>query len=271
MPKKLLLAVLFVTIILLLPSCDLSASNTANLSVVSLTTSSYPADIEGSVIIAKNLIVGNVNKPPSSGMQYWILKLSIKNKEYQSPITPNFGAGWVIVNSPSSNISPGFTSPNNDSQQTTISRGQTGAIMFYFEAPIELNPSNYQIRYIVQKPDSYGKLTYSKTVDYYDWNSQVVTTKPPTQSTTQAVLIPYGTYTAKVMGMSFSITLNKDSTYSMNDPVLGKSVGTYKVTESYLKLYDAGGGSPTVLVYQYVAQFKCLYIGEGNGQVAYYR
>jgi len=89
---------------------------------------------------------------------------------------------------------------------------------------------------------------------------------------TQSPLIPYGTYANTVIGYSSSITLNSDGTYSMDNPIIGRIVGTYAVSPDYIITYDPITHARTAsLRYRYLDQFKCLYIYTGDQPMPFYR
>jgi hypothetical protein len=172
-------------ILLLASGCEISQSSVSEMQPSSLVppSSSYPADIIGSVVIPTNIVTtaGYTVSAPSS-TQFWIIRLSIRNKEYKLPIENKTGeapgTGWTIVSKsdPSSIVKGRFDNGN----YISIAPGQTGIIILSFMAPGGLNPNDYKLLYSGQQPVSYGSLTYDgKIVDYYDWNNQKITTSPP--------------------------------------------------------------------------------------------
>jgi hypothetical protein len=155
-----------IPIALLLVSIGELAIGCAGLSSTSPLSSLYPADIIGRVTIPKYILIDNMQLPPGDNAEWWIVKVSIKNKGYQNPITSE---GWKISTSPAggdySPLGGAYTPP-----PVTISKGQSGEIIFCFKIVAGLNPTNYQISYLGQQPYSYGLLV---NVDIgtvaYDW------------------------------------------------------------------------------------------------------
>ena len=87
----------------------------------------------------------------------------------------------------------------------------------------------------------------------------------------QPLLIPYGIYTNTVMGISSTIILKSDGTCSVDSVLTGKVVGTYTVSSDYITIYDPITHEPNSLRYRYLDKFKCLYIGEGDQPMPFYR
>lgn len=216
-------------------------------------SSSYPADIIGRVTIPKYVIAGNApwvaGNAPGDNAEFWVVQVSVKNKAYQNPITSE-SAMWAVTTIPQYNpLGASFASP-----LVTIPKGQSGEMMFCFEVFGGLNPNDYQIRYMGQSPDSYGKLINTGVVvDMYDWDSKKVLQTP---------LVPYGTYVySGPMGINSSWTFNRDATCSLESDITGKVVGTYTAFPNYISISDGIPGHPPLNIkYLYVDKLKCLYL-----------
>jgi len=220
-------------ILLLTAGCEISQSSVSEMqsSALAPPSSSYPADITGQVIITNHILDTSVNDTvhttytmvdsPRSQQQFWIIRLSIRNKNYPSPIAQSTNGttatGWEIVSNSDPNS---ILDVSRFAGQTSIkiSQGQTGVLIFRYVAPAGLNPNNFQIRYSGQQPVSIGKLTYKgNVVDYYDWNNQVVTNSPPTQvvGSTNPVWSHAGFIQATMIGTNYSSITFQDG-FSLN-------------------------------------------------------
>ena len=229
--------------------------------------SPYPADIIGRVTIAKKIVAdGREHVPLRNDCAYWIVEVSVKNKEYQNPVTfvwnqymslPQ-GVGsttiWSIIYNDKLLSGTAFKS-----LPVTVPKGQSGNIILSFEV-IDINPSDAQICYKGQEPFSYGTLITGDTVAVYDWDLKKVTQAevPPTKKEPS---IPYGTYVYDARVYTSTITLNSDGTY-MTDGFssLSKDVGEYNITSDYITFISEANKKSDRYKYRYSNQFKCLYI-----------
>ena len=148
-------------------------------------STSYPVDIEGTVIVTRSVIInGQLN---SVGLQsqylWWIVRLSIRNKE-QISIADNEYT-WQMLSKNDTSL------PNSlikvwDCTTSDILPGQTGTWVLEYYAPINSDPNDYQIEFISTNPFSIGNLTFNELpVNYYDWDTQKVLASytPPTTKT----------------------------------------------------------------------------------------
>ncbi|MBM4432582.1 MAG: hypothetical protein FJ025_01100 [Chloroflexi bacterium] len=157
-------------------------SSLSTTSTPSTPASEYPADIIGRVTIAKKVMSGgNEVRPYGNHPVWWIVEVSVKNKEYQHPVTsvrdksiplPEGVAHheiWSIIFNGKI-----WATPILDSPPTTVSQGQSGNMIFVFEMGGDEAMSDTQICYRGQEPFSYGKLITGDTVAVYDWDLQKV-------------------------------------------------------------------------------------------------
>ncbi len=147
--------------------------------------SEYPADIIGRVTIAEKVMVeGEQDKSLGGNIVYWIVEVSVKNKNYQEPITSKYdpsiplpkdvrvGQVWsIIVNGKI------WATPIFDSPPITVPQGQSGNMIFSFAFTTgdDTKVNDTQISYRGQEPFSYGELITGDTVAVYDWDLKKVT------------------------------------------------------------------------------------------------
>jgi len=182
------IALSLVMIIGLAIGCALPPSTPTPSSTPSPPASEYPADISGHVTIADKVVVelpnsGKKFEPTPLGKErgWWIVDVSVKNKDYEKPITsiwdPSLsmpvgqehwmwsitidgkvwgGLEWVDVFIPA---------------PMSVHKGQTGKTTFLFEVPNKyISLSEVQMCYRCQEPYSYGSLSSGEKVVVYDWD-----------------------------------------------------------------------------------------------------
>jgi hypothetical protein len=159
--------------------------------------SPYPADIIGRVTIANKVIADGREYTPLRGdCVYWIAEVSVRNKEYQNPITFVWDKSMSLPQGVGSNTI--WSVIYNDqlwsgtafkSQSETVPTGQSGNRLLSFEV-INIDPNKAQICYKGQEPFSYGELIAGDTVAVYDWDLQKVTkvAKPTPSKTNMATV-----------------------------------------------------------------------------------
>ncbi|MGD0794045.1 MAG: hypothetical protein ABR958_00425 [Dehalococcoidales bacterium] len=234
-----------------------------NSSTLTPLSSSYPADIIGRVTVTglvQDIIEGGSGVlNPKGGDVLWVVNISVKNKTYLASV-PNQNCWtyywWAITDGTNIYRCPEYFKALPGTPIPSLDEGQTRQLLTCFEVPSNLTLSNAQIVYQGQQPYSYGKLTGGEKVAAYAFLSQKAVNQV-------SPLIPYGTYVASAAGFTASITLNKDGTYSTDDPYNGKKVGTYTVSKDFITIYDPITHAPTQQKYTYSAQFKCLYLYPG--------
>jgi len=147
--------------------------------------SEYPADIIGRVTIAEKVMVeGEQDKSFGGNIVYWIVEVSVKNKNYERPINSKYdpsiplpkdvsvGQVWsIIVNGKV------WATPIFDSPPITVPQGQSGNMIFSFafQTDDDTKVSDTQISYRGQEPFYYGELINGDTVAVYDWDLKKVT------------------------------------------------------------------------------------------------
>jgi hypothetical protein len=197
--KKLVIGLFFMALIV---SLYVTSCNVATSSNRSIPTSSYPADIIGNVTVANTIVALNSKgikqevQPPRSTDVWWIVEISVKNKEYQQPIFATFDSSIPLPSGVGENTvwdlvyngqiwSGGQTGPfpNFYSHvQNAILQGQTGTIWLAFDGQTDFNSANIQICYQGQEPFSYGQITIGNTVASYDWDSKKAISVVSTQT-----------------------------------------------------------------------------------------
>ncbi len=159
--------------------------------------SEYPADIIGRVTIANKVIVdGKEYKSLGSNIVYWIVEVSVRNKEYQN-IT-SYRETWTIVANSSILATAIFDTPF-----TIVPQGQSGVITiaFSFRADDDTKVSDTQICYQGREPFSYGELIAGDTVAVYDWDLKKVTQAQVSQRTIATVTNMWVGSTYSFMGL----------------------------------------------------------------------
>lgn len=161
--------------------------------------SDYPADIIGHVIIAKKVLYVGLDGikrealPMGPDRAFWIIEVSINNKQYQLPIAvtndstmpkpkgvyDNRDIWQLIYNGQTWSRRQEWVSP-----QTPIGNGQVGKLLLAFEGKYDFNSTSPQLSYQGQEPFSYGNFILDKTVAVYDWELKKVTQATETPSKT---------------------------------------------------------------------------------------
>jgi hypothetical protein len=197
MSKKLFQEILFIALIgmVTLAGCSsLSDStaiiNTPSTSEINIPYTSYPVDIEATVIVADYEIkIGKIIDPAASQEQLWIVHISIRNK---SESTLGGSNDWQILPKNNTETTPSNLPPYltylyaSDWTDFFVPQGQTGSFTGDFFVPTGLDPNDYEIRYIGITPASIANLTYDgQEVNYYNWDTQRVLSSytSPTQPT----------------------------------------------------------------------------------------
>lgn len=155
-------------------------------STPTLPASEYPADISGHVIIADKVIVQGrtkkiEEKPFGNDAVWWIVEVSVKNKDYDYPIKSIWDKSISMPKGITDNIiwsiiidGKLFSGLGNLSlfvpPSMSISKGQSGKTTFLFESRNNINPGDAMIRYAGEEPFSYGKLTGGDKMAVYDWD-----------------------------------------------------------------------------------------------------
>jgi len=187
------LVLLLLTIIILAVGCENSpstskqgSSSTPSLESTPIPpTSNYPAEISGCVTIAEKVMVElpkSGKKINYAGGPWWIIDVSVKNKDYEQPITSLWNPSlsmpvgqehwiWSIVIDDKvwSGIKYDEITGTFTPTPINVHKGQVGKTTFLFTAP-NVSPSDAEICYRGQEPHSYGKLTFSEKVTVYDWD-----------------------------------------------------------------------------------------------------
>jgi hypothetical protein len=185
MSKKLFWEILVITLIGIatLVGCSSLSDSTGIISSPSISvtpppSTSYPIDIAGTVIIAKNEIENgfvqhDTNSPAK--FQFWIVHLVIRNKGQSSITGGNGNDAWQILPSANTSLLTGWLKPTGG-ENSSIPPGQIGSLTFLFDLPVSLDPNNCQIEFTDSDNQiSIGNLTYNeKPVNYYNWDTQSV-------------------------------------------------------------------------------------------------
>jgi hypothetical protein len=134
---------------------------------------SYPAEISGHVIIAEKMRCNTaIAIPPDKGEIFWIVDISVKNRAYGSPVEADFQKfykGWVITAN-GKTYNRVVCGLHDENPPISLTVGQKGRFMLYFEMPRTLQVDNARICYQGQEPYSYGKLSLVDKVAAYDWH-----------------------------------------------------------------------------------------------------
>lgn len=178
-------------------SCEVPLSTSTPNSTPTPSASEYPADISGHVTIADKIVVeyGESHKKlerepfPRDRNIWWIVDVSVKNNNYENPITSTWDSSIPMPEGVTSNmvwsiIFDGklwsgledldiFTPPS-----MRVLKGQSGKTTFVFGMPINISLSDVQLCYRGQKPYSYGKLSGGNKVAVYDWDLKKAVTIP---------------------------------------------------------------------------------------------
>ena len=160
--------------------------------------SEYPADIIGRVTIANKVIVdGKEYKSLGSNIVYWIVEVSVRNKEYLK-IT-SYRETWAIVANGGILATAMFDTPF-----IIVPQGQSGVITiaFPFRFDDDTKVSDTQICYQGQEPFSYGKLIAGNTVAVYDWDLKKVSQAKVSQKTIATVTNMWVDYNSYFMGVT---------------------------------------------------------------------
>ena len=212
-----------VMVIGLATSCAVPSSTSPPSSTPTPPASEYPADISGRVTIADKVVVelpnsGKKFEPTPLGKErgWWIVDVSVKNKDYEKPITSIWdttlsmpigteylmwsitmdgkvwgGLEWVDAFIPA---------------PMSVDKGQDGKTTFLFEVPNKyISLSDLQICYRGQEPYSYGKLSGGDRVAVYDWDLKkaVEETEEPTTPTPTVIQVTIQELNRAYMGNVF--------------------------------------------------------------------
>ena len=243
-----------------------STSIPASHSTITTQSSTYPAKINGTVMITDNLMVANVAMtfPAQQNQTYWIVSISATNNSYQQPISANYAHWFIAVGE---NL---YGTANVQSTlpplQLTIPPGSNGKFIIGFSVPNNLAISDAQIVYQGEKPFSYGRLTGGEKVIGYNLSTNTVVTAVNEP-------IPFGTYTYTFGRLTDSITLKSDGTYILSGNTRSKEVGTYVIQGTKLIVTNDVTGGVGYYIYKYSSQFKCLSLSTDNGVtwLSYYK
>ena len=152
-------------------------------SAISPLGSEYPADIRAHVTIAEKIVfegkTGERERSVLGDRVWWIVDVSVKNKDYEKPITETWNESlsmpigeehWIWSIIIDGKVWSGLENLNIFSPEPmSVSKGQTGMTTFLFEAP-NINPSDAQLCYRGQEPYSYCELIGGVKVVAYHWN-----------------------------------------------------------------------------------------------------
>ncbi len=135
---------------------------------------------------------------------WWIVEISVKNKEYQQPIFATFDSSIPLPKGEGENTIWGLIYNGQiwsggetwGTTQNAILQGQTGTLWVAFESQAGFNSANTQIGYQGQEPFSYGQLTIGNTVTAYDWDSKKVTSVSSTK-TVKPIIMSHTGYIEK--------------------------------------------------------------------------
>ncbi len=138
--------------------------------------SEYPADVIGRVVMTTTVQSNDqeITVPNKSGMIYWIVDITAKNKSYEQPVTDK---QWVIVTDEQEYKAHGSIGEMESSYPATIIAGETGETIIRFAVPDTLSVHNAKLCYQGQQPFSLGRLTGGNEVVAYDWESKTSITK----------------------------------------------------------------------------------------------
>ena len=148
--------------------------------------STYPAEINGHVTIAEKVRAELPKSqkqiewmPLGNDRGWWIVEVSVKNKDYEKPITAIWNSSlsmpigeehWIWSIMIDDKVWTGLKNVDIFTPASmSVSKGQSGSTTFLFKAP-NIEPSDAQICYRGQEPYSYGKLTAGDKVVVYDWD-----------------------------------------------------------------------------------------------------
>jgi hypothetical protein len=179
-----IIVILLVGILLIFTACKSSMTPPA---------SEYPADIIGRVTIANNLIAdGKEVQPYGTNTNYWIVEVSLKNKDYQYPVSSRRDKSiplpegvdfiWSIIFNGKVWAAPILGSP-----LITVPQGESGNMIFPFEMGRDDKTSDVLICYQGQEPFSYGELIDGDSVAVYDWDLKKATQTEETRETIATV------------------------------------------------------------------------------------
>ena len=191
-----LIALSLVMVYGLATGCAVPSSTSPPNSTLSPPASPYPADIIGYVTIADKVVV----RLPNSGKEFeptplgeergwWIVDISVKNRDYEKPITSIWDPSlsmpvgqehwmWSIT------IDGKVWSYLEDVDifpppSMRVHKGQSGKATFLFGVPNKyMELSDVQLCYRGQEPYSYGSLSSSEKVAVYDWDLKKAVTVP---------------------------------------------------------------------------------------------
>lgn len=140
-------------------------------------TTQYPANISGHVIIAEKLMVnGREDITCEENDVFWLVNISVENKNYEHPITAEYNNWVIVVGSDTYQVATILRVIEDESSPINIPLGSTGQLIMGFCVPHNLTLRNAEVRYNGQKPYSYGKLIGGDKVIAYDWDSKKVLT-----------------------------------------------------------------------------------------------
>jgi hypothetical protein len=152
--------------------------------------SSPPAEISGHVITSEKVDSATTTiLSPRSDYIYWVVKLTVKNSAYKSPIEISFeeflgSGGWAIAqkNTNYTLYIQAF------SESGSLATGQSGEFTALLTAPLALSVEGVQVVYKGQEPYSFSTLMLEDKVAAYDWDTKTVTGTIPSKSYAYLIL-----------------------------------------------------------------------------------
>ena len=219
MSKSVILGILSAVLILSLSMASCVESESSFWSTY-IPKSSYQVDIIGYVTIADEVIENGTKALLPSEEDFWIMQLKIRNKSFQSPVTPN--SSWAIVLAGEPFNTGGVSVDFAQSTPVSIASGETGELMICCLVPTGIKPGQCQISlWSGQTAISYGNLQDTNIeAGVYNWDLQKIT----------QLNDPSGTYTAIINGMKATLTFKSNNTLEMYDPQDGDTVYTYSIS-----------------------------------------
>ena len=123
---------------------------------------------------------------------HWIVRVSIKNKEYRKAITdktgdPREGGVWKIVVRGTNEWAQPYTPAWGDPPAVSIPTGKTGEIFLRFIVPRSFKAMDAELWYTGEEPYSSCRLSGEEMALVYDWSLKQVREEasvPPTQEPT---------------------------------------------------------------------------------------
>ena len=228
--------------------------------------SEYPADISGHVTIADKVIVqGRTKKmeqtPLGNDKVWWIIEVSVKNNDYDYPISSIWDKSIPMPKGIASNIIwsiiidgkrwSGLEQQNLFVPPSmSVSKGQSGKTTFLFDAK-NINPGDAEICYAGEEPYSYGKLIGGEKVAVYDWDLKRAVPEELAKTTRTVRIIQHPEFAgAKGIVGTWEFTLNsyniRSTTVDINITITSRhdAISEYSLSRlgEFVVIDQYGGG-----------------------------